>query len=290
MNSPSPWIEAARPRTLPAAVAPVLVGTAAASTFALWRALAALLVSLAIQIAVNFANDLFDGVKGVDSPERVGPRRAVAAGLISPKAMKMGMIGALTVAAAAGLALAIDVGYELLAVGALCFIAALAYSGGSRPYASRGLGELFVFIFFGLVATVGSQYVQDGELSQVAYVAAIPVGLLASAILVVNNLRDIGTDEAAGKRTLAVKLGDARTRKVYQALVVIALLYTFVVAGIAGSFLPLLALAATPFAVKPVLAVLYSSDPQELIAALGGTARLQLVYSVLLAVGLWGLQ
>ena len=290
MTSVRLWIEAARPRTLPAAIAPVLVGTAAASRFTLWRALAALVVSLAIQIAVNYANDLFDGVKGVDSPERVGPRRAVAAGLVSPKAMKLAMIGALIVAGLAGLALAIDVGYELLFVGALCFVAAVGYSGGSRPYASRGLGELFVFIFFGLVATAGSQYVQDETLSQLAYVAAIPVGLLASAILVVNNLRDIATDEAAGKRTLAVKLGEARTRKVFQALVVIALLYTLIVAGVARSFLPLLALGATPFAVKPVLTVLYSTEPTELITALGATARLQLVYSILLALGLWGLR
>ena len=290
MNSLRAWIEAARPRTLPAAIAPVLVGTAAAARFTLWRALAALVVSLAIQVAVNYANDLFDGVSGVDSAQRLGPRRAVASGLISPRAMKIGMIVALAVAGAAGLVLAIEVGYELLIVGALCFIAALGYSGGSRPYASRGLGEIFVFVFFGLVATAGSQYVQDESLSQLAYVAAIPVGLLASAILVVNNLRDISTDEAAGKRTLAVKLGAPRTRKVFQALVVIALLYTFIVAGVAESFLPLLALAATPFAVRPVLTVLYSDEPPQLIAALGGTARLQLVYSLLLAIGLWGLR
>ena len=287
MNKLRPWIEAARPRTLPAAIAPVAVGTAAAARFTLWRALAALLVSLAIQVAVNFANDLFDGVKGVDTTERVGPRRAVASGLVSPGAMKTAMFVALAIAGAAGLALALDVGYELLSVGALCFAAALGYSGGSRPYASRGLGEIFVFVFFGLVATAGSQYVQDESLSQLAYVAAIPVGLLASGILVVNNLRDIATDEKAGKRTLAVKLGDARTRKVFQALVVIALLYTFIVAGVARSFTPLIALAATPFAVRPVLTVLYSTEPQELIGALGGTARLQLVYSLLLAAGLW---
>ena len=289
MTSPRTWIEAARPRTLPAALAPVLVGTAAASRFIAWRALAALVVSLSIQIAVNYANDLFDGIKGVDTVERTGPRRAVASGLVSPRSMKVAMLVALGVAGLAGLALAIAAGYELLIVGALCFAAALGYSGGSRPYASRGLGELFVFVFFGLVATAGSQYVQDESLSQLAYVAAIPIGFLASAILVANNLRDIATDEAAGKRTLAVKMGEGRTRRLFQALIVIALLYTFVIAGVADSFLPLLALAATPFAVRPVLNVLYGQQPAELIAALGGTARLQLIYAALLAIGLWGL-
>lgn len=290
MTSPRTWLEAARPRTLPAALAPVLVGTAAASRFILWRALAALVVSLSIQIAVNYANDLFDGVKGVDTEGRLGPRRAVASGLVSPRAMKIAMLVALGIAGLAGLALAVAVGYELLVVGALCFAAALGYSGGSRPYASRGLGEIFVFVFFGLVATAGSQYVQDDSLSQLAYVAAIPIGFLASAILVANNLRDIASDEAADKRTLAVKLGPARTRRLFQALIVIALLYTFVIAGVAESFLPLLALAATPFAVRPVLSVLYGEEPAELIGALGGTARLQLIYAVLLAIGLWGLR
>ena len=290
MTTPRTWLEAARPRTLPAALAPVLVGTAAASRFIPWRALAALVVSLSIQIAVNYANDLFDGVKGVDTAERVGPRRAVAAGLVSPRAMKIAMLTALGIAGTAGVALAIAVGYELLVVGALCFVAALGYSGGSKPYASRGLGELFVFVFFGLVATAGSQYVQDESLSQLAYVAAIPVGFLASAILVANNLRDIASDEAASKRTLAVKLGASRTRRLFQALIVISLLYTFVIAAVAESFLPLLALAATPFAVRPVLHVLYGDEPPQLIAALGGTARLQLIYAALLSVGLCGLR
>jgi 1,4-dihydroxy-2-naphthoate octaprenyltransferase len=197
------------------------------------------------------------------------------------------MILAFCIAGAAGLALAAAVGPELLVVGVLSFLAALGYSGGPRPYASAGAGELFVFVFFGLVATVGSYYVQQESIGQVAYLAAIPVGMLAVAILVVNNLRDIQTDAAAGKVTLAVRMGAARTRQFYQALVVVGLLATGAVAAADLSALPLLAVAATPFAVRPTLAVLHGREPHELIAALGGTARLQLIYGVLLAVGLW---
>lgn len=283
----SVWLEAARPRTLSAAVAPVLVGTAAAENPVAWRFIAALIVGIAIQIGVNFANDLFDGVKGVDTAARIGPRRAVASGLVSPAAMRAAMIFAFCIAAGAGLALAVSVGFELLIVGALSFLAALGYSGGPKPYASAGAGEVFVFVFFGLVATVGSFYVQEEALSQVAYIAAIPVGMLAVAILVVNNLRDIESDAASGKTTLAVRMGASRTRLFYQALVVLALLASGAVAAADLSPLPLLALAATPFAVRPVLLVLHGSEPHELIEALGGTARLQLIYGALLAVGLW---
>ena len=281
------WVEAARPRTLPAAIAPVLVGTAAAEDFTFWRFAAALVVALAIQVGVNYANDLFDAVRGVDSPLRTGPRRAVAAGLVSPGAMRAAMIVAFGVASLAGLALTAEVGPELLLVGAASFLAALGYSGGPKPYASIGLGEVSVFVFFGLVATVGSAYVQDETLSRLAYIAAVPIGLLATAILVANNLRDIDADEAAGKRTLALRIGKARTRRLYQALVSIALLYTGVVAAVDGSFLPLLAWAAVPFAVRPALLVLHSDDPGDQIKALAGTARLQLIYGALLAVGLW---
>lgn len=264
-----------------------MVGTAAADTFVLWRFLAALVVGIAIQIAVNFANDLFDGVKGVDTGARIGPRRAVASGAVSPAVMRSAMILAFCVAGAAGLALAAAVGPELIVVGVLSFLAALGYSGGPRPYASAGAGELFVFLFFGLVATIGSYYVQEEGISQVAYIAAIPVGMLAVAILVVNNLRDIQTDAAVGKVTLAVRMGGTRTRQFYQALVVLALLATGAVAAADLSALPLLALAATPFAVRPTLVVLHGREPHELIEALGGTARLQLIYGVLLAIGLW---
>lgn len=281
------WIEAARPRTLSAAVAPVLVGTAAADTFILWRFFAALVVGIAMQIGVNFANDLFDGVRGVDTTARIGPRRAVGSGAVSPAAMRGAMILAFCVAGGAGLALAAAVGPELLVVGVLSFLAALGYSGGPRPYASAGAGEIFVFVFFGLVATLGSFYIQEQSISQVAYIAAIPVGMLAVAILVVNNLRDIDSDAATGKKTLAVRMGASRTRGFFQALVVVALVTTGAVAAADLSAMPLLALVATPFAVRPVLLVLHGREPHELIEALGGTARLQLNYGVLLAVGLW---
>jgi 1,4-dihydroxy-2-naphthoate polyprenyltransferase len=281
------WIEAARPRTLTAALSPVLVGTAAAERFIAWRALAALVVSFGMQVGVNYANDLFDAKRGVDTSERVGPRRATAAGLVSPRQMRVAMSVAFGVACLAGLALAAAVGWELVIVGALCVVAGLAYSGGKKPYASYGLGEVFVFVFFGLVATVGSTYVQDERLTEIAYVAALPVGLLAVAILVVNNLRDIPTDSASGKRTLAVRIGATRTRLLFQALILIALADTIMVAAVDGSFLPLLGLGAIPFAIRPVTLVLRREDPPSLIEALGGTARLQLIYCVLLAIGLW---
>lgn len=287
MTRRSIWIEAARPRTLSAAIAPVLVGTAASDRFIAWRALAALVVAMAIQIGVNFANDLFDAKSGVDTAERVGPQRATAAGLVSHAGMRNAMIASFSVAAVAGGVLAFQVDLRLLWVGVASFVAAVAYSGGPRPYASAGLGELFVFIFFGLVATVGSSYVQDEQLQQVAYVSAVPVGLLAVAILVVNNLRDISTDRAAGKHTLAVRIGERRTRILFQALVVIAFLDLGMIVAVTGSAMPLFALIAVPFAVQPVTTVLHSEDPRGLIAALVGTARLQLIFSVLLAVGLW---
>ncbi|MFP5327367.1 MAG: 1,4-dihydroxy-2-naphthoate octaprenyltransferase, partial [Acidimicrobiia bacterium] len=191
------------------------------------------------------------------------------------------------VAAVAGGLLAVYVDLRLLLVGLASFVAAVGYSGGPRPYASAGLGEVFVFVFFGLVATIGSSFVQDERIHQLAYVAAIPVGLLAVAILVVNNLRDIETDRAAGKMTLAVRMGAGRTRLLYQALVVISFLDLAALVAVTRSPMPLLALVAVPFAVRPVTTVLHSRDPRELIGALGGTARLQLVFSVLLAVGLW---
>jgi 1,4-dihydroxy-2-naphthoate octaprenyltransferase len=284
---PGVWVEAARPKTLTAAVSPVIVGTAAAETFIAWRFAAALLVALALQVAVNYANDLSDAARGVDTQERSGPRRAVAAGLVTPAAMKIAIVLALALAAAVGLSLTVAVGPELLVVGAASILAALLYSGGPRPYGSYGLGELFVFVFFGLVATAGSAYVQDETLTQIAYVAAVPVGFLATAILVANNLRDLETDTAARKRTLAVRLGENRTRLLYQGLVIVAFLSTGAVAATDGSFLPILALVAVPFAVRPVSLVLYGREPNELIEALAGTARLELIYAALLAAGLW---
>jgi 1,4-dihydroxy-2-naphthoate polyprenyltransferase len=284
-----PLVEAARPRTLPAAVAPVLVGTAAATTpmeTLHWdRAALALVVALSLQVAVNYANDLFDGVRGVDTEARTGPRRAVASGLVTPRRMRDAMIGALVVAGLAGLALAWLVGWELLLVGAVAMLAALGYSGGPRPYASAGLGELFVFVFFGLVATVGSAYVQDGTVTIVAVLAGVAMGCFATALLVVNNLRDIPTDQAVGKVTLAVRLGEDRTRWLYVALVVAAyvLLAPLVVLTSEGW----LALAAVSLVVawKGIERVRHAALGPQLVVALGHTAQAQLLFAVLLTVG-----
>jgi 1,4-dihydroxy-2-naphthoate polyprenyltransferase len=285
----SVWVEAARPRTLSAAVAPVLVGTAAASADDViwWRAAAALVVALSVQVAVNYANDYFDGVRGVDNEARVGPRRAVAEGLVTPTAMKRAIVVALAVSAAAGIALAAATTWWLLGVGAVCFLAAIGYSGGPRPYASAGLGELFVFVFFGLVATVGSTFVQVEAITLGSLAASLPVGLLAVAILVANNLRDLTTDAEVGKVTLAVRLGERGTRLLYATTVVAAFALLPAVAfavGHAGA--ALFPLAALPLAIGPVRTTLAGAIGPRLIPVLVGTARLQLVLGVLLAVGL----
>ena len=285
-RTPDVWIEAARPRTLPAAIAPVVVGTATATEFIGWRFAAALIVSLAVQVAVNYANDYFDGVKGVDTEDRLGPRRVVAAGLISPRAMRWGIVAALSVAAIAGLVLAVMISWWLLAVGAAAFLAALGYSGGSRPYASMGLGELFVFVFFGLVATVGSAFVQDERIALLPVTAAVPVGLLAVAILVANNLRDLPTDDEAGKLTLAVRMGDHRTRWFYTAAVGLAFVMVFAVVEAAGSVWPMLALIAAAPAAKPVWMTLTGVTGRPLVGVLTGTAQTQLGFGLLLAAGL----
>ncbi|MDQ4028860.1 MAG: 1,4-dihydroxy-2-naphthoate polyprenyltransferase [Actinomycetota bacterium] len=280
------WVEAARPRTLTAAVAPVLVGTSVAEEVIAWRALAALVVALALQVGVNYANDLFDGIRGIDTTERTGPRRAVASGLVSPDAMKGAVALSLLVAASAGALLAVAVGYELLVVGLLCFAAALAYSGGPRPYGAAGLGELFVFVFFGLVATVGATYVQLERVVIESVLAAVPVGLLATAILVVNNLRDMATDEVAGKVTLAVRLGHGRTRTLFRGLVLGSFPWLPLIAGAARSAWPLLPFLTLPFTRLLDQAVAHDAAPQ-LIRALTGTARLQFAFGALLAIGLW---
>jgi 1,4-dihydroxy-2-naphthoate polyprenyltransferase len=280
------WVEAARPRTLSAAITPVLVGTAAAQHFHAWRFAAAMVVALAVQVGVNYANDYFDGVRGVDVPSRTGPRRAVASGLISPPQMRVGIVIALAVAAVAGLALAAATTWWLLAVGAACFTAALGYSGGRRPYGSAALGEVFVFVFFGLVATVGSAFVQDRTIPATAVAASVPVGLLATAILVVNNLRDRHTDQATGKTTLAVRLGDARTRLLFAALLAGALASVTPVAVVAASAWPLLALLAAPLAVAPLRAVRGGAAGGALVAVLGSTSMLHLAFGLLVALGL----
>jgi 1,4-dihydroxy-2-naphthoate octaprenyltransferase len=282
------WVVGARPRTLPAAVAPVLVGTAVAGGGGpvwAWRAAAALIVALALQVGVNYANDYQDGVRGTDA-ERVGPVRLVATGLASARAVRRAAVGCALVAAAAGLALAAAVQPWLIAVGAASIVAAWAYTGGPRPYGYAGFGELFVFAFFGVVAVTGSAYVEEGHLSALALGASVPVGLLATALLVVNNLRDRVGDDASGKRTLAVRLGDSRTRSVYAVLVVGALVSVLVLAVAATPWV-LLALIATPLAVPPLRRVLTGAVGRDLVTVLGQTGRLQLVFAVGLSAGLW---
>lgn len=282
--------EAARPRTLPAAFAPVIVGTAAARTsvveLSVLHAGLALTVALALQVAVNYANDYFDGTRGVDTDARLGPRRAVASGLISPKHMRNAMLVALLIAVGAGTTLAVRVGVELFVIGVLAVAAALGYSGGKRPYASRGLGEISVFVFFGLVATVGSAYVQDAALGLLPVLTAIPIGFFAVALIVVNNLRDIPTDETVGKRTLAVALGDRRTRVLFSALVLSAVVWPIPLALYLQSGWPLLGLLALPLTIPPVIKTQHGVSGRALVDVLEQTGRAQLLFAVTLAVGL----
>jgi 1,4-dihydroxy-2-naphthoate octaprenyltransferase len=284
------WVEAARPRTLPASLAPVLVGTAAGATShgIVWvRFVLVVVVALSIQIAVNYANDYFDGVRGIDTVQRAGPRRAVASGLVTPRAMLVGIALVMAIAGGAGLALAAMVSWWLLLIGIGAFIALLGYSGGPRPYASAGLGEVFVFLFFGLIATLGSSYVQHRMLPATAWVAAVATGVLAVAILVVNNLRDVPTDAIAGKRTLAVRLGEARTRQLFVGAIAIGVLLAVVGEPLAArSAWPLIVVVAIPLARQPVNAVRGGGVGRALIPALGGTGKLELAVAVLLAAGL----
>jgi 1,4-dihydroxy-2-naphthoate octaprenyltransferase len=289
------WVAGARPRTLPAAIVPVLVGTAAAANGDLgagrgitaWRFVAAMVVALAIQVGTNYANDYSDGVRGTDDENRVGPVRLVGSGLASPSAVKRAAVASFGVAAVAGLALAIAVTPWLLLVGAVSFAAGWLYTGGPRPYGYYGLGELFVFVFFGLVATVGSSYVQVERFTWLAVGAAVPVGLLATALLVVNNLRDIPTDAVKGKRTLAVRIGDRRTRYLYTALMAAPYVVTPFVAGLGGRPLASISLITILLARLPVLRVLEGATGPALIPVLGTTGRVQLAFGVLFAIGLW---
>lgn len=288
MTGAGVWIEGARPRTLGASIVPVLVGTAAAGHASVWRTIGALVVALGMQIGVNYANDYFDGVRGVDSAARPGPRRLTASGIAAPRSVARASAISLAVAAAAGLVLAIAAdALWLVGVGAAAIAAAVLYSGGPRPYGGMALGELSVFAFFGVFATVGTAYVQAGRVSATAWWAAAPVGLLAVAILVVNNLRDIPSDAAAEKRTLAVRIGDQPTRILYGFLVVAS--YVVVVIGTLAEALSaraLFTLATVPLAVLAMRTVRTASG-RELVAALLGTARLHLAFGLALAIGLW---
>ena len=283
------WVQGARPRTLPAAVAPVAVGTGAAYELSAgsWpRALLALVVALALQVGVNYANDYSDGVRGTDT-DRVGPLRLVGSRAASPTAVKGAALVAFAVAAVAGLALVAMSGHWwLLAVGAACIAAAWYYTGGRRPYGYLGLGELFVFVFFGLVAVLGTTYTQADRISWAAVAGACGVGALACAILVANNLRDVPTDAVAGKATLAVRLGEARTRRLYAALVVGAFVVVLAAPVDGGGLLPLIPLLAGTLAVEPVRAVLTGAQGRALVPVLVRTGQLELAYGVLFGLGL----
>jgi 1,4-dihydroxy-2-naphthoate octaprenyltransferase len=286
MATPTQWVAGARPRTLPAALAPVLVGTGAAAAldgFCLGPALLALVVALALQVAVNYANDYSDGKRGTDT-DRVGPMRLVGSGAATPRQVLVAAALSFLVAAVAGLALAALSSWWLIAVGAVCIAAAWTYTGGPIPYGYRALGEVFVFVFFGLVAVVGTTYVQTHTLAGLAFVVAVPVGLLIVAILVVNNLRDIEGDALVGKRTLAVLLGDRPTRVLFVGLFVVAFAVVVVV-GISRPWV-LVTLLATPLAARPARTVLSGGRGPALIGALAGTGLLTLVTGVLLGAGL----
>jgi 1,4-dihydroxy-2-naphthoate octaprenyltransferase len=282
------WVLGARPRTLPAAVVPVLVGTAAAvgepdGGIVCWRVVATMVVALAIQIATNYVNDYADGVRGTDD-RRVGPVRLVGSGSATAGQVKVAALVSALVAAIAGLALAAAVGPEIIVVGVASMAAGYFYTGGPKPYGYLGLGEVFVFAFFGVVATVGSTYVQLDRLTGLAFGASIPVGLLATALLVVNNLRDIPTDARAGKRTLAVRLGDGPTRALFVALVIGA----FAMIPVLALRRPwaLVAFLSFAAAVRPLRRIASGVSGGNLIPVLGDTGRLQLAFGALLAAGL----
>jgi len=287
------WVAGARPRTLGAGVVPVLVGAAAADTFIAWRFVAALLVAIGLQVGVNYLNDYFDGIRGVDTPERVGPARLVASGVASPVAVLVAALVSIGVAGFAGLALALVTQPVLiLFVGALALVAAFAYSGGPRPYAGLGLGEVMVFLFFGLMATCGTAYVMAETVPAAGWWCGSVLGLLAVAILVANNLRDIPTDSTSGKRTLAVRLGDRRTRLLYRACIVSAF-GTIAIGTLVHARWPsaglspwaLLGLVAWIPAIRP-MELAGSASGRDLIPLLTGTAAVHAACGSLIAVGL----
>ena len=279
------WWMGARPRTLVAAIVPVLVGAswAGRNAVSIPRSVLALLVAVALQIAVNYANDYFDGVGGVDTAARVGPRRLVASGLAPPRAVATAAVVMVAIAAVAGVVLALLTTPWLIAAGVLSVLALALYSGGPKPYAASGLGEISVFVFFGLVATCGTAFVQQDRLDWGVLWLAVPVGLLACALLMVNNLRDIPTDSAVGKRTLAVRIGAARSRTLLVAVLVIAVLLPSIGAVVrALPWLVVITLVTIPLAIAP-LRVIHTAEGRALVPALIGITRLQLVFGVVLA-------
>ena len=281
------WVAGARPRTLGVSAAPVVVGTAAgflvADTVIWWRALAALVVALALQVGVNYANDYSDGVRGTDEQRR-GPIRLVASGLASPGEVKAAAMASFLVAAVAGLALAVAVDWRLLLVGTVAIVAAALYTGGPKPYGYFGLGELMVFLFFGLVATCGSQYVQVEEITSTGFWGSFVVGLPTVAVLLANNIRDMPTDVVSGKRTLAVRLGPVRARLLFG----LCIAGSLICLGLVCIDAPWAALGfgAVPFAVLPVHLVMSRDDPPGLVAGLVATVRFTMVLAALTSLGI----
>lgn len=276
------WIIGARPRTLPAAVAPVAVATAlAASDASALPALLALLVSLALQIGVNYANDYSDGIRGTDS-DRVGPTRITASGLATPASVKRAAFISFALAAVAGLALASMTSWWLIAVGLAAILAAWGYTGGKNPYGYIGLGELFVFIFFGVVATVGTYFVQTEEITTDSLLISIPMGTFACALLAINNIRDRALDTPAGKKTLAVRLGDRKARGFFALLIALGYAATMALMNPWA----LLTLLTLPIAISLVRGVLGQAQGRELIPFLAKTGQLQLLFSILLSLAL----
>ncbi|OBF81647.1 1,4-dihydroxy-2-naphthoate polyprenyltransferase [Mycobacterium sp. 852002-51163_SCH5372311] len=280
------WISGARPRTLPNAVAPVVAGTGAAAwlhSAVWWKALLALVVAVALIVGVNYANDYSDGIRGTDD-DRAGPVRLVGSRLATPRAVLFAAIAGLTVGAVAGLALALLTSPWLIAVGAACIAGAWLYTGGSRPYGYAGFGELAVFVFFGLVAVLGTQYTQALRVDWVGLVLATATGALSSSVLVANNLRDIPTDAQSGKLTLAVRLGDARTRVLYQALLAIAGVLTLVL--MLATPWCAVGLVATPLALRAAGPVRSGRRGRDLIPVLRDTGLTMVVWAIAVAAAL----
>ncbi len=283
------WLLAVRPKTLPAAAGPVIVGTAAALSeglFRPWPALAALVGALLLQIASNLANDVFDYKKGADTAGRLGPLRVTQSGLLTPREVTTGLILTLTLAALVGVYLILEGGWPILVVGALSIVSAVAYTGGPFPLGYHGLGDLFVFLFFGLAAVSGTYYVQAGTVSPLAWWSAVPVGLLVTAILVVNNLRDIESDHRVGKRTLAVRLGVRGARVEYLLLLGLAYLAPLLMWGLQVAEAWVLLSWLSLFWARPQVQMVLGQEGRILNKALAGTARLELVYSLLFSLGL----
>ena len=279
------WVEGARPKTIPAAVVPVLVGTASVDAdFILYRFLLALVVSIALQVGVNYANDYSDGIRGTDK-DRVGPRRLVGSRLIKPKKVRLAAGLSFLLAAIAGLILAVAVSLWLIGIGCLAILAAWFYTGGSKPYGYSGYGEISVFIFFGLVATVGSAFLQAERIEAASILCSIPVGFLATALLVTNNLRDIETDSNTGKQTLAVRLGESGTRTFYTFLLLGSLAINVLIAFVYTYFV-LIALIALPLTMKLSNDVYSNLESINLIKVLENTAKLHLLSGLLLSIGL----